>query len=202
MATATKEAETYDGSIPLDNDRHELFCHEYLIDFNGQDAYIRAGYSPNGAKQSAYKLLTDTDHYPHIQARLAYLRDQRIKRARMTGDDVLKELECIAKSRIGNIIQFNESGATFMHSPETLPDDDHAAIESIEVKEDHYGNGDGAVMTTKVKLHSKIAALKELARHHDVCQPKGGIVLNGESLPEGIVINFISAKKEQDKDGS
>ena len=136
----------------------------------------------------------------NISARLAYLRDQRVKRAQKTGDDVLKELECIAFSRVGNIVHFNESGASFVHSPETLPDDDHAAIESIEVKEDHYGTpekGAGVILTTKVKMHSKIAALKELAKEYGVCRDKVAIAFNGDSLPEGIQINFISTKAKE-----
>ena len=38
--------------------KQERFCHEYLKDFNAAAAYIRAGYSPKGAQQNAYKLLT------------------------------------------------------------------------------------------------------------------------------------------------
>lgn len=196
MPTVTEQAETYDGSIPLDNAQHELLCHQYLIDFNGQQAGERSGYSPKTAYASVSRVLSNAK----VQARLAYLKEQRLARARMTGDDVLKELECIAKSRLGNIVHFNESGASFVHSPETLPDDDHAAIQSIEVKEDHYGNpekGSGVILTTKVKMYDKLGALKELAKHHNVCQPKSGILINGESLPEGIVINFVSAKGKE-----
>ena len=193
MSGKSATLETYDGTTPLDNDRHELFCHEYLIDFNGQRAGIAAGFSPKTAKNQASRLLTTVN----VSARLAYLKDQRAKRAQKTGDDVLKELECIAFSRLGKIVHFNESGASFVHSPETLPDDDHAAIESIEVVEDHYGNpekGAGVLLKTKVKLHPKIPALKELAKHHGVCKEKLDIAFNGESLPEGIVINFVSSK--------
>ena len=194
MAASVKEAETYDGSTPLDNAQHELLCHEYLTDFNATQAGIRARYSEKTAYSSAQRALKGVE----VQARLTYLKNQRIQRAEKTGDDVLKELESIGFSRLGNILHFNESGASFVHSPETLPDDDHAAIESIEVKEDHYGNGDGAVMTTKVKLHPKLPALKELAKHHGVCREKVDLTLNGESLPEGIVINFVSSKKDSE----
>lgn len=197
MSGHSATLETYDGSTPLDNDRHELFCHEYLVDFNGKEAYIRAGYSANGAKQNAFRLMTDDD-FINVRVRLAYLKNQRIQRAEKTGDDVLKELECIGFSRIGRIMTFNESGATFTNSPETLDDDDHAAIESIKVTEDHYGNGEGAVLKTEVKLHPKLPALKELAKHHGVCQADVNMTLNGESLPEGITINFVSAKKESE----
>lgn len=37
--------------------RQRRFCEEYIIDFNGSAAYVRAGYSPNYADRGAYQLL-------------------------------------------------------------------------------------------------------------------------------------------------
>jgi hypothetical protein len=36
---------------------HELFCREYVRDWNASRAYVAAGFSPNGAGQSAHTLL-------------------------------------------------------------------------------------------------------------------------------------------------
>lgn len=38
--------------------KEEKFCREYVIDLNGTQAAIRAGYSPNSARQIASRLLT------------------------------------------------------------------------------------------------------------------------------------------------
>ena len=40
------------------NPKQEAFCHEYLIDFNGKQSAIRAGYSPKTAEVKASQLLT------------------------------------------------------------------------------------------------------------------------------------------------
>ncbi len=48
------------------------FCEEYLVDSCGAQAAIRAGYSRNGAKESAHRLLT----LVHVQQ---YLNDLRSK---------------------------------------------------------------------------------------------------------------------------
>ena len=37
----------------------QLFALEYIIDFNGKEAAIRAGYKPNYAGQQAHRLLND-----------------------------------------------------------------------------------------------------------------------------------------------
>ena len=41
----------------LKNLQHERFCNEYIIDHNGTQAAIRAGYSANTAAQQASRLL-------------------------------------------------------------------------------------------------------------------------------------------------
>ena len=44
--------------------RHRKFVKEYMADFNGSAAYVRAGYSPNGADAGAARLLTN----PNVKA--------------------------------------------------------------------------------------------------------------------------------------
>ena len=44
------------GANSLKDDRHELFCQEYLKDLNITQAGIRAGYSDKSAKQHCSKL--------------------------------------------------------------------------------------------------------------------------------------------------
>lgn len=50
--------------------KREAFCREYIIDCNGTQAAIRAGYSKKTARSCAADLLT----LPNIQSRLATLR--------------------------------------------------------------------------------------------------------------------------------
>lgn len=51
------------------NDRQTRFVQEYCVDFNATRAYIRAGYSPNGADVSACKLLGDPRVMEAVEAR-------------------------------------------------------------------------------------------------------------------------------------
>lgn len=57
------------------NFKQELFCHEYLLDHNATQAYIRAGYSPNGASAAAITLLKNIK----VAARVEKISSERIK---------------------------------------------------------------------------------------------------------------------------
>lgn len=49
--------------------KHQAFVDEYLKDRNATEAVIRAGYSPNGAKQAGSRLLTRVDIQAAIVSR-------------------------------------------------------------------------------------------------------------------------------------
>ncbi len=73
----------------LENARHERFCQEYVVDLNATQAYIRAGYSPNGAEASASKLLTN----PKVIERVKELQAAVTQRIELTQEKVVSDLE-------------------------------------------------------------------------------------------------------------
>mgnify|MGYP000400850080 CR=1 FL=1 len=74
------------------NDKQKRFCEEYIIDLNATQAYIRTGYSENGAKESASKLLTN----PNIKEYIAYLQQEIQERTKVTLDSVVFRINAIA----------------------------------------------------------------------------------------------------------
>lgn len=66
-------------------DRQQLFALEYIIDMNGTQAAIRAGYSEKTASQMAYKLLNDD----RVNDAVDKARAERNKRLRIDADAVL-----------------------------------------------------------------------------------------------------------------
>lgn len=62
-------------------DKQAAFIDHYILDLNGTQAAIRAGYSSNYASQQAFQLLSD----PDIQAAI---KDRRSKLAKDAGVDV------------------------------------------------------------------------------------------------------------------
>lgn len=65
--------------------RQEAFVHEYLIDLNGAQAAIRAGYKENSAKQAAHENLTK----PYLQEAIAKAFSERLEHTDITAKYVL-----------------------------------------------------------------------------------------------------------------
>lgn len=72
----------------LENEKHERFCEEYLIDLNGTQAAIRAGYKKRSAAAQASALLRNHE----ILARVRELRKERMDRLALNADFVVLEL--------------------------------------------------------------------------------------------------------------
>ena len=70
------------------NEKQKQFCNEYLIDFNGTQAAIRAGYSEKTANRIASENLSKLD----IQAYLKELIKNRNERTRITQDEVIRDI--------------------------------------------------------------------------------------------------------------
>lgn len=70
------------------NEKQKRFCNEFIIDFNGTQAAIRAGYSKRSAKQIAFENLTKHD----IQAYIKELIENRNKRTGITQDEVVRDI--------------------------------------------------------------------------------------------------------------
>ncbi len=68
--------------------KQKKFGREYMVDFNVAAAYVRAGYSKNGAQSGGSRLLRDS----RIQAYIADLEAEATERAGLTVDGVLKNL--------------------------------------------------------------------------------------------------------------
>ena len=125
MSTATNA----DKKLTL---KQEQFCLEYIIDFNATQAAIRAGYS----KKTAYSIGQENLKKPEIMQYLAVLKDECQARARKSADDVIREIENVGFSRLGDIVEWNESGMAFLKNSDELDDDAMAALESVQVTEE------------------------------------------------------------------
>lgn len=71
--------------------RYRLFVEEYAIDGNGTRATIAAGFSPNGARAQACRLLAR----PEIRWWVDALMEDRVEAARMTRERVLADIEAL-----------------------------------------------------------------------------------------------------------
>jgi phage terminase small subunit len=74
---------------PLSNARHERFAQELARGKTQEQAYIDAGYSPNGARGASSKLQT----IANIAQRVAELQERAAVRVELTLADIIQEIE-------------------------------------------------------------------------------------------------------------
>jgi len=95
---AVKKKKSVEHSVNVEsglNPRQERFCEEYLIDFNGTQAAIRAGYSKKTANSQAPRLLANVS----IRSRVRALQQEQTERLMISQDWVLQQLvEVVKKS--------------------------------------------------------------------------------------------------------
>lgn len=70
------------------NDKQKQFCEEYIIDLNGTQAAIRAGYSKKTARAIANELLTKLDIQEYIQN----IKNKRSERVKYSQDELMRDI--------------------------------------------------------------------------------------------------------------
>lgn len=69
--------------------RQEEFCHQYIVDLNGTQAAIRAGYAQGSAEVTASQLL----RIPKVRQVIDELKAERQQRTQITADWVLEKIK-------------------------------------------------------------------------------------------------------------
>jgi phage terminase small subunit len=153
--------------------KQQRFVDEYLIDLNGTQAAIRAGYSQKTANEIAAENLAK----PSIREVIDAALDRRSKETQIDANWVLKRLAAEAEADVNDL--YDDTGAIKPMSewPLIWRQGLVAGIEHIEVK-DHEGNKTGDVVV-KVKLSDRIRRLELIGKHvrvnafQEIVQHKG-----------------------------
>lgn len=68
--------------------QQEMFCQEYIVDYNGTQAAIRAGYSEKNARTHASRMLTNAN----ILSRVRAIQKERLEKLAVTQESVILKL--------------------------------------------------------------------------------------------------------------
>ena len=140
--------------------KQRAFVIEYLVDLNGTQAAVRAGYAPGKNFKAAGVAATRLLANDRIQAAIQEQRQATEKRTHITADRVLQEYARVAFFDPKNI--FGEDG-----KPLPLVDideDTRRAVCGLDVV--FVGNAEtGVGEIQKIKIASKLAALDALSKH-------------------------------------
>lgn len=143
------------------NEKQKQFCKEYIIDLNGTQAAIRAGYSQKTAGEQSGRLLGDV-RYVHVQEYIRQLIAERSNRTEITGDMVIKEIAKVAMLSVEDF--YDDIGLKPLSE---LDETARAAISSYQVKRIKTGK-DTYEDVPIVKIHDKMKALELLGKHTGV----------------------------------
>lgn len=163
--------------------KQEEFCQQYLVDLNGTQAAIRAGYSPFSARDIACELLTK----PNIRARIDELMAARSMRTEINADVVIREL-----ARIALVNPLDVINAASAELRESATVDQTAAIQSIKCK--ITADGD---IEREVKLNDKTKALELLGKHLGMyVDKKEHSGPGGGAIPVAVEVEYVRPKPE------
>ncbi len=138
------------------------FVEEYLIDLNGTQAAIRAGYSPKSAGRIQNQLLAKKQ----VSEAVAQRRKKLAEKAEVTQEKIVTELAKLGFSNMLDYIRVQPDGSAVVDLA-SLTREQAAALSEVVVDEYMDGGGEDArpVKKVKVKLADKRNALVDLGKH-------------------------------------
>lgn len=106
-AANVKPVRGLDGLLPA----QRRFCREYVLDWNGTQAAIRAGYSPRTARSQAHDLLTK----PDIRAEIGRLEREAAEKLEIDHHDILRRLWGIATGDVNDLVRIERRACRYCH---------------------------------------------------------------------------------------
>jgi len=168
------ESLTFEQALKVLTPKQAAFVLEYVKDFNGTRAAVRAGYPPKNARIIASQNLTLLNI---SRALRAFFRTKRVE-SKKTVDDIEKKLEQIVFTNITDIIGWTRDGVTFAKDSDNLPEAAKAAVKNMKFTENMSG------ISVEVEMADRIRALKLLGMQKGMFNKKVQVIAKGETYAE------------------
>lgn len=168
--------------------RQARFCEEYVVDLNGTQAAIRAGYAESGARSEASRMLTN----PNVRDYIEELQSGKRRVREVRADRILDTLEAIA---YGDVSAFFDEDGELLPRKE-WPEGAHLLVAGIEFKTVQLGEG-AVEHIAKIKLVDRLKALNLLAQHKALLTQKIEITADDD-----LVERIARARSRSGADGS
>ena len=162
--------------MPKLTKKQQAFVAEYLVDMNGTQAAIRAGYSPKTAQPQSARLLSNV----MVQAALEKAFQKKVGRIEVTVDNVVEELRRIGFADVRSVAGVTGGSVVAVNSDDWTPEQAAAVAELADTKEG-----------VRIKLHPKLPALESLAKHLGLYRPEAlDVNLRSDGSPVLVNIRF------------
>ncbi|MGN1307049.1 MAG: terminase small subunit, partial [Faecousia sp.] len=115
----------------------DRFCQEYVIDYNGTEAAIRAGYSDKRAASQASTLLKRED----VMERIAQLQKEQAQRLGLSADRVVMELWEIYRRcmQAEPVMEWDAEAHSYVPSEAEYTFDANGAVKALKLIGEHIG---------------------------------------------------------------
>lgn len=160
-------------------EKEERFCQEFLVDLNGRQAAIRAGYSEKTAAQIASKTLAKAD----VSERLAELMKKKADKLEITQERVLKELARVAFSDARKVMSWDAKGVTLKSSDE-ISDDDAATVSEVIHRISNQGKSVG------IKMYDKLSALDKLGKYLELFSDDSKVTFELDAASRALLLQL------------
>ena len=161
--------------------KQSLFVYEYLKDFNGTQAAIRAGYSPSSAAETASEIL----RYPHVQELINKGKKNRSAIVQIDAAWVLERHRQIDEMDAIDILDDDGNVLPIRQWPKIW----RQYLNGFEVQEVARG-GDAVAIIKKIKWPDKTKNLEMIGKHVDVAAYR-------EQIKQSGTIEQITLSKEE-----
>lgn len=154
-------------------EQEERFVQAYLVDFNGTQAALSAGYGGGSNAKSAGVMATRLLARPNIKARITAIEKPVFDQYEISKERIMREVALCAFSNMGDYTRIMSDGSLITDFT-TVTRDQMAALSQVEVTEMApvmTVTSDGLpiareVVKIKVKTVDKLAALDKLMKRH------------------------------------
>ena len=184
----------YDKLTP----RQARFIEEFLVDANGKQAAIRAGYAAGSAEVAASKLLRN----PKVSAKLKIARQALTERTRIDADRIKRELAIVGFGVMGDFYDPDTGKLLEVHD---MSEEAQRRLSAVKVsRERRHTTTDGAAETTveesviELKTWDKVRALELLGKTFGMFVEKAAIQADVSLLA---ITREIEAKERAARDG-
>jgi phage terminase small subunit len=170
------------------NQQRRRFVEEYLVDLNGTEAAIRAGYSRRSAKAQASQLLA----IPEVQAAVSEAQSSRSARTKIDADAVLQRL---ADAVQADLLDLHDDDGNLKPMKDWPLIWRQGLVAGLEVEELFEGRGEDREhigRLRKVKLADRTKLLELLGKHVGVRAFRDQV---GISDPNGDPLKFETIRR-------
>ena len=160
------------------NPKQSAFCREYVLDYNGTQAAIRAGYSKKTANEQAAQLLAKLSTQKEIQWRESLLENKVI----VTKDKILRELSLIGFANLADHVTIDDTtGCVQAIGIDSLPVGASRAVKKVKERRviKSTASGDEVLESTfEFELHDKQTALVNMGKELGMFREKHEVDVN------------------------